>query len=529
MSSWFIPYSLSLFLGRNFPYFENKMFRDFQSIVEEGELIRLRKIMNQIIDFESKSIVNIRSMSDSSSLMNSVKIFRSCDLVDKLIFNQKIVRTYTISVVYEKRFSYPIPPKYWRFFENNEVAINKSYSYVKWITYETVASIKQIIKTVFECIKPTNYKTLHFGSTVIIGLQAKTLTKTSSDEMCFESWLTNKLDSSSKLYGLDLGNVNRHGSDVENFSSKNIFDYKLSNLTKMLVRILIFQLSIVEFKFTARYFHEIYKFKYMNSGNKNKIKTLITVASSSWVKPVWLNNLDFNSCRIIYINLSASSSPSISNEDPVYGWENLNVWNEIWVLDSYQNKMFASGLTYVGDKVFVKGCPYWTDSLKPFIDVKLDGSYLAIFDIQPTRKFLGWSGLYDCGYYDSKAILIYIRDIISVAASLHITCVLKSKRSNPRFTDMDYYDGIEGLRDEFPNLIYVDAEISPHRIIMKSIATISIPFTSTSLIASDYGVPTLFYDPIGKVMRNDPVARGIDVISGQAQLYTVLSELKNKQ
>ena len=53
MKLQFLPQWLHIFLSYNSKYFENNMFQNFQLMVSQGELIRLRKIMNEIIYFES--------------------------------------------------------------------------------------------------------------------------------------------------------------------------------------------------------------------------------------------------------------------------------------------------------------------------------------------------------------------------------------------------------------------------------------------------------------------------------------------
>jgi len=525
----FLPQWLHVFLSHNTKYFENIMFRNFKSIVNQGELIRLRKIMNEIISFEYSVISAIVSTSDNSRITQSTRIFRSCNLISTLIFNENLVRNYTLSRIYQKSLSYPLPPRYWNFFQNNGIRVNKIMSLFLWMAYEFLGCFKQIYSTVRNCFVWNPQQNVLPGSILVNGLIEKVLTKNSEDEKCFEVWLKRSLNFAGNVYGVNLKDIDSFKTEVSNISSTNLFDYRPGNFVIAFSEIFKFRFSMGELVLMLRYFHESYKFRFLNKANIQNIEIFITLASESWVKPVWFDQMKLDSSRKIYINLSASSSPIAFNEIEFLGWERLNQWNEVWVLDAHQKHLFSAHSIQSDSKVSAMGCPFWTDRLEPFIDSKDKGNYIAIFDIQPTRKFLGWSGLYDCGYFDASSILNFIRDILEVSERLGRICVLKSKRKNPRYFDAEYYQGIKILKKEYKNFIYVDPDIAPHRIIQDSLVTISVPFTSTAIIASELGVPSLFYDPIGKVLLNDPNARKTRVVSGKTELYTELYDLFSKK
>jgi polysaccharide biosynthesis PFTS motif protein len=67
-------------------------------------------------------------------------------------------------------------------------------------------------------------------------------------------------------------------------------------------------------------------------------------------------------------------------------------------------------------------------------------------------------------------------------------------------------------------MIPVDPEASPIQVIEKCAAVISMPFTSTAIIGSELGKPSVYYDPSGVIEKNDKGAHGIPVISGRSEL-----------
>ena len=68
------------------------------------------------------------------------------------------------------------------------------------------------------------------------------------------------------------------------------------------------------------------------------------------------------------------------------------------------------------------------------------------------------------------------------------------------------------------NYIEIDPDIDATQIIKKTKACISMPFTSTALIAKHEGKPSVYYDPSGKTQKDDRAAHGIQVINNLYEL-----------
>jgi polysaccharide biosynthesis PFTS motif protein len=71
---------------------------------------------------------------------------------------------------------------------------------------------------------------------------------------------------------------------------------------------------------------------------------------------------------------------------------------------------------------------------------------------------------------------------------------------------------------ENSHVVLVEPDISANRVIEASFAVISMPFTSTALIAREMGKPSIYYDPCGLLQRDDRAAHGIPVVSGADEL-----------
>ncbi len=71
-------------------------------------------------------------------------------------------------------------------------------------------------------------------------------------------------------------------------------------------------------------------------------------------------------------------------------------------------------------------------------------------------------------------------------------------------------------------MITIDPDTSSYEMMEKCSAVISMPFTSTALIARELGKPSCFYDPTGLIQRDDRAAHGIPIMIGRNELQAWL-------
>ena len=72
----------------------------------------------------------------------------------------------------------------------------------------------------------------------------------------------------------------------------------------------------------------------------------------------------------------------------------------------------------------------------------------------------------------------------------------------------------------------IDSEMAATKIIKRSCACISMPFTSTALMAKLEGKPSVYYDPSGLVQKNDRSAHGVPILTGVDELNHWAKTLK---
>ena len=86
----------------------------------------------------------------------------------------------------------------------------------------------------------------------------------------------------------------------------------------------------------------------------------------------------------------------------------------------------------------------------------------------------------------------------------------KIKRKNKK-VHKEYMQNLKKLKKQ-PNYIEIDPDLSATQVIKQAKACISMPFTSTALIAKHEGKPSVFYDPSGITQADDRAAHGIPIL-----------------
>ena len=242
-------------------------------------------------------------------------------------------------------------------------------------------------------------------------------------------------------------------------------------------------------------------------------------------KPLWLYEAEAKGAKTTLYFYSTNCDSFMTNENvqPVPAYYRNMMWNRYLVWDEEQaDFLVRSG--HLRSKIEVVD-PIWfseSDEELPEMPEKT----LGVFDIQPRRHsvyvYLGAP----FEYYVPKVAISFLRDIIEEAAHHGWHVAWKAKRSlsgkEKNLASRSYQNEVlKMLKNK--NLIAVYPSISAKRIIQKCKMVISIPFTSTSILAKDTSLPSFFYDPTGLLSKNDRAAHGIPLISGKEELKKLLA------
>lgn len=138
---------------------------------------------------------------------------------------------------------------------------------------------------------------------------------------------------------------------------------------------------------------------------------------------------------------------------------------------------------------------------------------VAVFDVAPLRP----AGLAAIGlvseYYRDSIAAAFLDDLREQSRHAGITLVLKQKRERKSSAPPLYEAALRRMQNA-PHVIIVDPQISAARVVAACAATVSMPFSSPSLIAAREGKPAIFYDPTGRLIASSRQAHGLNLIQG---------------
>ena len=146
-------------------------------------------------------------------------------------------------------------------------------------------------------------------------------------------------------------------------------------------------------------------------------------------------------------------------------------------------------------------------------DNKLEFSeYIAIFDITPVRlAALSNYGIFSV-IYDDEFSERFFKTIVSAASEINQPLVVKQKRSKTVPTTKRYRSLINSLSNN-PKIKFLHPDTSAKRVILNCKASISMPFSSTGVVAKSFYKPAIYFDPSGDFAKNQVASLKVDIIS----------------
>lgn len=197
----------------------------------------------------------------------------------------------------------------------------------------------------------------------------------------------------------------------------------------------------------------------------------------------------------------------------ICGWENIN-WPRYLVWDDEQSD-FVKRSVYEYKSIHIVGSIWFSDSLKAFNPIVEKN--VAVFDVTPQRKSLYLTFDENFDFYIPEICNQFVSDIQQVLGKQRHNMLLKKKRKIGALAHPSYELFCENLLLS-DNVQSVDADISAVRLIDVCKLVISMPFTSTALIAREMNKPSVYYDPLCILQKDDRAAHGIEILQGKNEL-----------
>lgn len=247
--------------------------------------------------------------------------------------------------------------------------------------------------------------------------------------------------------------------------------------------------------------------------------------SSSRFRPLWTYTCEKMGSDVIAYFYSTYEQPRVANTSETrffdYGaitWGKLYVWTK-----TQKDSILKANIQYKPD-VSVVGPVWFEDSGGSLDTLPLNG--ISVFPVTNHRVVYHrglssnaeWLAVYPDLYRR------FLMDISSVLRSLGLTMLVKVKRDigvrERKSTKM-----LHSELANVDNVHFVDPSISAFRLMARSVAAISMPFTSTALCGPSQDFPSIYYDPTGWIEKTDPAGNGIPILSGIDELECWMNDL----
>lgn len=257
----------------------------------------------------------------------------------------------------------------------------------------------------------------------------------------------------------------------------------------------------------------------------NLPKEVIFHLSDLYYRPLWTYEMENRGTNIYMLWYSTNNQANYKKnieEKFFYDWSNIIwqnhiVWNEnhkIWLM-KYLNNKNQNIIFY--DYI-------WFNDLS--INLNLDNNikYISIFPVTPFRR--AYFSLINEDEYQTltcKNQIQFIKDILELTAEKKYKILLKNKRNLDRNHDKSYSNFLNTIDDRYVKII--NENISPIKLIKRSMATINFPFTSTAHLSHNFNLPTVYYD-VTRRLKNFSLNQDIKIINDKSKLLEWINRLK---
>ena len=242
-------------------------------------------------------------------------------------------------------------------------------------------------------------------------------------------------------------------------------------------------------------------------------------------RPLYTYQLEQRGAKITFYFYSTNSEPlklPLGDQIRLFLWQAMN-WPLYLVWNNYHGD-FVRRMVGASAAIKIVG-PIWfsTSAIEPSV---LPERTIAVFDVQPMRMSFYRLLAQEVDYFVPSISNQFLSDCFNTIRANGASTAFKRKRQlNSKYHHPQYVRFVENLSC-WGNVVTIDPETSAYKLIERSCAVISMPFTSTAHIARELGKPACFYDPTGMIQRDDRGAHGIPIIIGRDELQGWLASLE---
>ena len=259
-------------------------------------------------------------------------------------------------------------------------------------------------------------------------------------------------------------------------------------------------------------------------GDKRMLARQYFFHNSRPYEPLWTYELQGHGSEAIHYWYSTNSETLMkpNGSRPLNTHYSLSNWPRHLVWDEAQAN-FVRHCQENGSIIEVIGPIWFQDNGRDL--PKFSSPVVAVFDVQPVRDSLFGSLAPYSDFHTPQNSIAFLNDIFAETLANNFSVIVKPKRGigsqlHPRYRE--FLKSSTSCR----RIYVVDSGISAFRVIERADAVISLPFTSTAMIAKSLGKPSVYFDPSGTQVLNKISARGLEVLCNRLELRHWIERLR---
>ena len=270
-------------------------------------------------------------------------------------------------------------------------------------------------------------------------------------------------------------------------------------------------------------YNESVKLHYVDSLLNEALAEDYLLHHSNWFyKPLWCYEAEDKGSNVILYFYSTNFENILYNDYKMKEDHGLRImtWNNFIVWDQEQENFFKR---FCPNATFTQTGYLDFSGIEYIVGAKDPVKRLAVFDVTPSRPVcFSRIGFAMAPYYSEELNLKFLEDIIKVFYNDKWEVLWKQKRKVDRTRISEAFNQKQ-LNLVKNKVTIIDPIVSSRSILLVSDAVISIPFTSTGIIGKVNGVPSVYYDPSGKVKLDK--SHDISVLKNKNELSLWKSSL----
>lgn len=236
-------------------------------------------------------------------------------------------------------------------------------------------------------------------------------------------------------------------------------------------------------------------------------KNYVFTNSTIFYKPLWTYAFEKKNSKIILVFYS-SHTFNINEIKFKYSYLwSLATWNNYIFFDEHQ-KNFYKKISKVKFNYELCGIvPHCDNNF--IVKKKYD---VCIFDITPPRKYYYAKQILLDDFFTEEMVIKFIEDCCQVFESYNYKISIKTKRINQLMTSKKYLNFLKNLPNKFKNVEIIMTDVSPIKLIKKSLIVVTFPFSTPAVIGKMMNKKSIFYYPKNSNHNISDLNRDIEYI-----------------